>query len=122
MQIYNFRSETGDYVGAGIADESPLETGVFLIPANATKIQPPVFDALTHTCRFYNGAWNVAAIPEPEPEPADPVPDPRIAELKSELAALDIKRIRPTAEGDTAYLATLNAQAVALRAELQALL
>lgn len=56
------------------------------------------------------------------PEPADPVPNPRIAELKSELAALDIKRIRPTAEGDTAYLATLNAQAVALRAELQALL
>lgn len=49
-------------------------------------------------------------------------PNPRIAELKAELAALDIKRIRPTAEGDTAYLATLNAQAVALRAELQALL
>ena len=56
------------------------------------------------------------------PEPADPVPNPRIAELKSELAALDIKRIRPTAEGDTAYLTVLNAQAVTLRAELQALL
>ena len=56
------------------------------------------------------------------PEPADPVPNPRIAELKADLAALDIKRIRPTAEGDTAYLATLNAQAVALRAELEALL
>lgn len=58
-------------------------------------------------------------IPVPVP---DPVPNPKIAELKSELAALDIKRIRPTAEGDTAYLITLNAQAVALRAELQALL
>ena len=55
------------------------------------------------------------------PEPAAPVPNPRISELKSELAALDIRRIRPTAEGDAAYLATLNAQAVALRAELQAL-
>lgn len=53
---------------------------------------------------------------------ADLVPNPRIAELKSELAALDIRRIRPTAAGDTAYLTTLNAQAVALRAELQALL
>ena len=56
------------------------------------------------------------------PEPADPVPNPRIAELKAELTTLDIRRIRPTAEGDTAYLITLNAQAVALRAELQALL
>lgn len=56
------------------------------------------------------------------PEPADPVPNPRIAEIKTELAALDIKRIRPAAEGDTAYLTILNAQAVALRAELQALL
>lgn len=56
------------------------------------------------------------------PEPADPVPNPRIEELKSELAALDIKRIRPTAEGDTDYLTVLNAQAVAIRAELQALL
>jgi len=56
------------------------------------------------------------------PEPADTVPNPRIAEIKNELVALDIKRIRPVAEGDTAYLTTLNAQAVALRAELQGLL
>jgi len=49
-------------------------------------------------------------------------PSPRIAEIKNELAALDIKRIRPVAEGDTAFLTTLNAQAVALRAELQGLL
>jgi hypothetical protein len=56
------------------------------------------------------------------PEPADPVPNPRIAEIKNKLAALDIKRIRPVAEGDTAYLATLNAQALALRTELQGLL
>lgn len=52
------------------------------------------------------------------PEPCNP----RIAELKCELAALDIKRIRPIAEGDTAYLITLNAQAAALRAELKILL
>jgi hypothetical protein len=56
------------------------------------------------------------------PEPANPVPNPRIAEIKNELAALDIKRIRPVAEGDAAYLAMLNAQALALRTELQGLL
>jgi hypothetical protein len=46
----------------------------------------------------------------------------RISEIKSELAALDLKRIRPIAEGDAAYLATLNAQLLALRTELQGLL
>jgi hypothetical protein len=46
----------------------------------------------------------------------------KLAEIKQELDALDIKRIRPVAEGDAAYLATLNDQALALRAELQGLL
>ena len=43
------------------------------------------------------------------------------AAIDAQLSALDIKRIRPTAEGDTAYLATLNDQAVALRAQRAAL-
>ena len=55
------------------------------------------------------------------PEPADPVPNPRIDQIKQELAALDARKIRPLAEGDTAYLATLNSQTVALRTELEAL-
>ena len=46
----------------------------------------------------------------------------RIAEIKTELAVLDQRRIRPMAEGDTDYLATLNAQAATLRTELQTLL
>ena len=74
----------------------------------------------------YVGCGNEAVMEGCEVREAGPIipepPNPRIAELEAELAALDIKRIRPTAEGDTAYLATLNAQAVALRAELQALL
>lgn len=55
------------------------------------------------------------------PEPADPTPNPRIAEIKAELISLDFKRIRPIAEGDTEYLATLHAQVLALRAEHTAL-
>lgn len=46
----------------------------------------------------------------------------RISEIKAELAAIDQRRIRPLAEGDTDYLAVLNGQVVALRAELQGLL
>lgn len=49
------------------------------------------------------------------------LPNPRIAAIKAELAAIDQKRIRPLAEGDTAFLKTLNDQAIALRAELQTL-
>ena len=41
------------------------------------------------------------------------------AVIAAQLAALDLKRIRPAAEGDTEYLATLNAEAIALRARLQ---
>lgn len=43
------------------------------------------------------------------------------ATLIARLAALDQRKIRPLAEGDTAFLATLNAQSAALRSELSAL-
>ena len=59
--------------------------------------------------------------PDAEVVPVAYTENPRIAEIKAELVALDMRRIRPLAEGDTEYLATLNAQAVALRAELTAL-
>ena len=41
--------------------------------------------------------------------------------IKAVLVALDFKKIRPMAEGDATYLATLNAQSAALRAELASL-
>jgi len=41
------------------------------------------------------------------------------APILAQMDALDIKRIRPIAEGDTAYLATLNSKILALRATLK---
>ena len=41
MQIYNYDADTGIYTNEGVADESPLEPGVYLIPAHATTIEPP---------------------------------------------------------------------------------
>jgi hypothetical protein len=38
--------------------------------------------------------------------------------IKRQIAELDFRRIRPLAEGDTVFLADLNAQIVALRAQL----
>jgi hypothetical protein len=41
MKVYNYHYETRVYMGEETADESPLETGVFLIPSNATATKPP---------------------------------------------------------------------------------
>lgn len=40
MDIYNFNKETKEFISKTIAMESPLEKGVFFIPANATIIKP----------------------------------------------------------------------------------
>lgn len=48
---------------------SPLEENVFLIPAGCTDVEPPEFDASSHTCSFNGSEWVVVEIPEPEPEP-----------------------------------------------------
>lgn len=47
-----------------------------------------------------------------------PAPEPTQEEIKAQIRALDIKRIRPMAEGDTVYLQSLNDQIAALRAQL----
>lgn len=43
MKIYHYAPTNGAYLGEGEADESPLEPGVFLVPAFATDSPPPDF-------------------------------------------------------------------------------
>jgi hypothetical protein len=41
MLVYNYDSVLKFYVSTSEADESPLEPGVWLIPAHATTVEPP---------------------------------------------------------------------------------
>ena len=74
MKIYHYNPDTGIYVGEGVADESPLEPGVWMIPANSVTTAPP--DAGENQfIVFNNGNWEVNTVPEPEPE-SEPEPEP----------------------------------------------
>lgn len=75
MQIFHFDPATNAYLGTSMADESPLEPGVFLVPAYATEIEPPVCGEGQRVV-FDGAAWRVEAIPQPESPPAEPAPAP----------------------------------------------
>lgn len=67
MRIYFYDPATGIYTGDGVAQESPLEPGVFLIPANATTTAPPA-DA-DGIVAFIGSSWVV--LPRPDAPPVD---------------------------------------------------
>lgn len=58
--IYNFHPVTRELLGTGIADESPLEPGVPLVPANATTLKPPPIGD-RQVAIFQGGAWAATA-------------------------------------------------------------
>ena len=75
MNIYHYIADTGIFYSEGVADESPLEPGIFLIPAHATTVAPPDVTE-PEIAVFRDGEWSVELLPpppEPEPEPEPPV-------------------------------------------------
>ena len=56
--IYNFSPADGRYLGAAVADPSPLEPGVWLYPAWSTTIAPPPPGA-NQAPVFVDGAWEL---------------------------------------------------------------
>lgn len=72
--IFHYNPITFVLLGSGLADESPLESGVYLIPAHATDIEPP-------SCKqgfapFWNGSgWDIKDVSLDEPKPEDPQQD-----------------------------------------------
>ncbi|MEG2045793.1 MAG: hypothetical protein RR100_02990 [Comamonas sp.] len=57
-QIHHYSEETGEYLGTNDGFESPLEPGVFLIPAYATDIDLPEF-VPGKAMVFKDGAWTL---------------------------------------------------------------
>lgn len=85
-KVYNYHPETGAYVGVSEADYSPLDEGVWLVPANAT-LEPVPADGLGDN-DFYAymvDRWVVLSrqLPPVPPEPTD------LEKAVVELAALD---------------------------------
>lgn len=70
MLVYSYNATTGEFTGSSEADESPLEPGVFLLPANSTEIAPPS-DQAGFIRRFSAGAWGYVPVGEPDEEPTE---------------------------------------------------
>jgi len=61
-------NDKGVFVGTVECDESPLEPGVFLVPAGAVEVQPPTI-APDELAVWDGDEWRVEVVPEPQPEP-----------------------------------------------------
>jgi len=57
---YTWRADTGEYVSSHSANESPLEPGVWLVPANSTLDAPPTAGAGEIAVRA-GEAWTLMA-------------------------------------------------------------
>lgn len=58
MLVYNYSGLTGEFLGSTEARKSPLEPGVYLIPANATDLAPPALQE-KQAAVFHEGSWHV---------------------------------------------------------------
>jgi hypothetical protein len=73
MKIVYQTNADGAYVGQTAADESPLEPGVFLIPAGCVEEPPPA--APEGKMAVWRGAWLLLNVPVPELAEETPVSD-----------------------------------------------
>ena len=78
-------------MGITIADESPLEPGVYHYPAGTIDVAVPVIPD-NHIARWVDGIWQfeeIVVLPEPVVEPVVTTPvEPTIADLQAQLVYL----------------------------------
>ena len=96
MKIYSYDLQ-GNYTGESVADESPLEKGVYLIPASATEIKPPSTNA-NKVAVFDGQVWNIEDVVSNEPTAEEIAQrDAEIAQ-RAEAKAAVLNRLGITAE------------------------
>ena len=71
MYIYNYDPYTLEYESTGLADPSPLEPGIYLVPAFATELPVPEVPN-GQKAYFINGTWELDDIVVVEPVPPTP--------------------------------------------------
>lgn len=76
MDIYNYDSATGIYLGASVSDPDPLDPENRLLPAFSTTIEPPV-EITGYDRVFVDAGWQYALRVDPLTEP---IRDPMISE------------------------------------------
>ena len=125
--------DQGYFVGYATAYESPLEPGVFLLPAGAVDAEVPAIPD-GKRAKWTGQGWAFEDLPQPDPEPQ---PEPtayvptRAEQIRARLHAIDQESIRPAravaaalADGkpapafDASKLTALETEAATLRAEL----
>lgn len=84
QKIYNFHPESKALISETWADESPLEPGVFIVPAFATMIIPPTVPAGKFAA--FNGTdWLLLDDVGPVPEVLEETPAQTIARYEAAL-------------------------------------
>jgi len=71
MNVYQ-TDINGVFTGITTADQDPLNSSNWLIPAGCVETAPPEHNDMQFV-RWSGSAWTIESIPEPEPEP---VPEP----------------------------------------------
>ncbi|KXO86090.1 phage tail protein [Acinetobacter venetianus] len=75
--VYQF-NHSGLYVSQTVADESPREPGIFLMPGNSTEIMPPETWPDDVWPRFNGKDWTLI----PKPKIQEPItPEKKLAEF-----------------------------------------
>lgn len=91
MKIYNYDLKNGYFVGESLADKSPLEPDVYLIPAHATDIVPP--KATKGKVTVWNGKdWELQDLPK------EPVIDNSEYEAKQAARQAILEKLGLTAD------------------------
>jgi hypothetical protein len=109
MNVFQTDRE-GRFIATLLADESPLEPGVVLLPAGCVTIAPPQTGP-EQFARWTGSAWEIVDVPQPMPQPpAPPAPPPVPASISRRQAAhimLEIGMISAQEAVDMARMATI---------------